>query len=252
LGEVLVDFPALAKGFFPEDGSDNLVICCTNHTQVPFIVQMTDQIPDAAVGGRGGHCFPFYIYTDAKTRIENVTDWSLELFRKHYKDQTISKWDIFYYAYGVLHSPKYRDEFSANLRKSLHRIPLAKSLALYREAGKALAALHVGYETSVPYPLKVMETKGKPLSFAVSEKMRLTPGGSGITVNESPTLEGIPADAHRYKLGNRSALEWIISQYHSADNDPNREADEEYVTRLIGQVVQVGIDTVAITDTIDQ
>jgi predicted helicase len=116
LGDILVDFPALAKSFFPADGAENRVICCTNHTQVPFIVQMTDAIPDAAVGGRGGHCFPFYIYTDVKTRIENVTDWSLAQFRKHYNDARISKWDIFYYAYGALHSPKYRGAFAANLR----------------------------------------------------------------------------------------------------------------------------------------
>ena len=70
-----------------------------------------------------------------------------------------------------------------------------------------------------------------PLSYRVEEKMRFTDGGSRLTVNESLTLDGIPADAHRYKLGNRSALEWIISQYHSADADPNREGDAEYITR---------------------
>jgi len=188
LGEILVDFPALARSFFPYDGAENRVICCTNHTQVPFIVQMADQIPDAAVGGRGGHCFPFYIYTDSKTRFENVSDWSLELFREHYRNPEISKWDIFHYAYGILHSPQYRNEFAANLRKSLPRIPLAKTFAAYRDAGRQLSDLHVGYEKLEPYPLRFTESPNQDLTFMVSEKMKLLPGGAGLVVNESLTL----------------------------------------------------------------
>ncbi len=149
-------------------------------------------------------------------------------------------------------SPRYREEFGANLRANLPRIPLAETFSMYCQAGRSLAALHLHYEESVPYPLRAIEADGKQLSFAVSEKMKLSSGGSQIKVNESLILDGIPESAHRYKLGNRSAIEWIISQYHSADNDPNRESDEEYIVRLIGQVVQVSIDTVAITEKLDQ
>jgi predicted helicase len=248
LGDILVDFPALARSFFPYDGAENRVICCTNHTQVPFIAQMTDLIPDAAVGGRGGHCFPFYIYTDANTRVENVTDWSLEQFRKHYGDPGIGKWDIFHYAYGVLHSPRYREEFAANLKKHLPRIPMADSFTLFRDAGKELSELHVGYEALEPYPLQFMETASKDISHLVTERMKLLPGVGSIVVNESLTLADIPSDAHRYKLGNRSALEWLVTQFFTDEDDPNREDDEEYIVRLIGQVVRVSVETVKITD----
>ena len=151
----------------------------------------------------------------------------------------------------MLHSPKFRDEFADNLRNNLARVPLAKHFDHYRDAGKALARLHLNYESAKPYPLAIVETAGVPLTYRVNEKMRLADGGSRLIVNSSLTLEGIPADAHRYKLGNRSALDWVISQYHSDESDPNRDDDEEYIVRLVAQVVEVSLRTIAITDALD-
>jgi len=89
---------------------------------------MTDHIPNLAfVGGGGGtQTFPFYTYDeDGTNRRENITDWALEQFRSHYGDNTISKWDIFYYVYGLLHHPTYRTRFADNLKRELPRIPFA-------------------------------------------------------------------------------------------------------------------------------
>ena len=110
-------------------------------------------------------CFPFYIYDeDGTNRRENITDWALEHFREHYNDKKITKWDIFYYVYGVLHHPEYRAKYAENLKRELPRIPLAKDFWGFSKAGKELARLHIEYEKLEPWPLKFIETS---LAFGV-------------------------------------------------------------------------------------
>ena len=92
-------------------------------------------------------CFPFYVYDeDGTNRRENVSDWALQHFRDHYGDKKITKWDIFYYVYGILHHPGYRERFSGNLKRDLPRIPLAPDFRAFAAAGKELATLHLDYE----------------------------------------------------------------------------------------------------------
>ena len=117
-------------------------------------------------------------------------------------------------------------------------------------AGAALAALHVGYEQAAEYPLKQIVNKDVPFSWRVT-KMRLNKEKTAVAVNESLTLAGIPPEAHEYKLGNRSALEWVLDQYQvSTDKrsgvvtDPNRADAPEYIVRLVRRVVTVSVETV--------
>lgn len=194
--------------------------------------------------------FPFYVYNeDGTNRRENITDWALERFRENYKDATISKWDIFYYVYALLHHPVYRERYAANLKRELPRIPFAKDFWEFAKAGKELADLHVNYEQQQEYPLEFIETEGEELNWRV-EKMKLSKDKTQIVYNDFLTLNGIPSDAFEYRLGNRSALEWVIDQYQvSTDkrsgitNDPNREDDPQYIVRLIGQVITVSLET---------
>ncbi len=179
---------------------------------------------------------------------ENITDWSLKQFRKQYADKKISKWDIFYYVYGVLHHPSYRIKFADNLKKSLPRIPFARAFA---KAGQELAAMHLDYVKLEPHPLQFV-TNDKPLSYRV-EKMKLSKDTASLRVNDSLKLAGIPPEVYGYSPGNRSALHWIIEQYQvSVDkrsgivSDPNREDDPEYIVKLVGQVVRVSLETVRI------
>jgi predicted helicase len=122
----------------------------------------------------------------------------------------------------------------------------------FSSAGKKLAALHLNYEKLEPYKLKWLETKGVPLSYRV-EKMRLNKEKTALTVNDSLTLADIPPETFHYRLGNRSALHWMIDQYQVSEDkrsgiksDPNRPDDPEYIVRLVGQVVRVSVETVAI------
>ncbi len=122
----------------------------------------------------------------------------------------------------------------------------------FANAGEKLARLHLDYETLEPYALKWIETPGVPLSYRV-EKMKLSKDKTTLVVNRSLTLGGIPPETSEYRLGNRSALEWVIDQYQLSEDkrsgiksDPNREDDEEYIVRLVGQVVRVSVETVKI------
>ncbi|MEB3281353.1 MAG: type ISP restriction/modification enzyme [Lyngbya sp.] len=237
----------------PETEEENQVIAVTNHSQIPFVVQITNYIPEVAVGGRPGQCFPFYTYDeDGKNRKENITDWGLEQFRNQYQDTQITKWDIFYYTYAILHHPDYRERYAANLKRELPRIPFAPEFHPFVTAGKRLAEIHINYEQQPEYRLKHLENKDLPIDWRV-EKMRLSKDKTQLKYNDFLTLTGIPPEAFEYRLGNRSALEWIIDQYKiSTDkrsgitNDPNRPDDEEYIVRLIKQVITVSLETVKI------
>jgi len=236
---------------------ENYVIAVTNHSQIPFVVYIVNYLPCIDVGGRPGQCFPFYRYDeDGSNRQENITDWALTEYRRHYQDDTIAKWDIFYYIYGILHHRVYRQRYAANLKRELPRIPYAPDFHAFAQAGKGLAELHLNYEQQPEYPLNWIENKDVPLNWRV-EKMRLSKDKTKLIYNEFLTLSGIPPAAFAYRLGNRSALDWIIDQYRIKTdkrsgivNDPNRLDDEQYIVRLIGQVITVSLSTVQIVNSL--
>ncbi len=198
-------------------------------------------------------CFPFYTYNeDGTNRRENITDWALEQFRAHYKDQSITKWNIFHYVYALLHHPVYRERYAANLKRELPRIPFAPAFQTFAQAGARLAELHVHYEQQPEYPLEHVETPDAALDWRV-EKMKLSKDKRSLVYNDFLTLGNIPQETYEYRLGNRSALEWLIDQYQiSTDkrsgitNDPNRADDPQYIKRLIGQVITVSVETMKI------
>ncbi len=235
--------------------SENRVFCCSDiaHRSDSFSALMAAQPVDLHLcGTRDGHqCFPFYLYDeDGSNRRENITDWALKHFREHYKDKKIDKWTIFHYIYGLLHHPGYREKFADNLKRELPRIPLAQDFKAFAKAGRKLADLHLDYEKLEPYPLKFTETVGVPLSYRVDDKMRLSKDKTALAVNKSLTLEYIPPEAFAYRLGNRSALEWVIDQYQvytdprsGITSDPNRDDDPQYIVRLVGQVIRVSLET---------
>ena len=201
-------------------------------------------------------CFSFYTYDkDGTNRRENITDWALAHFRTHYADDTITKWDIFHYNYGLLHHPKYREKYKANLKRDLPHIPFTKDFWGFAKAGAQLADLHVNYESQPEYDkLKLIQTPNMPLDWHV-EKMKLSRDKTQIVYNNFLTLDGIPPKVFDYRLGTRSALEWVIDQYRVKTdkrsgivNDPNRTDDPQYIVKLIGKVITVSVETVDIID----
>jgi predicted helicase len=239
---------------------ENRLICLTGPgSEKPFLALAAHTLVDLHLVGPGcsSQCFPFYTYDDDGTnRRENITDWALAEFRKHYADDSISKWNIFHYTYGLLHHPEYRTRYAANLKRELPRIPMAPGFRDYARIGAALMTLHIDYETQPEYPLERRET-GK-LNWRV-EKMSLSKDKTQLKYNDFLTLSGIPPEVYEYRLGNRSALEWVVDQYRvSTDarsgivNDPNRDDDPEYIVRLIGQVVTVSLETVKLVKQLEK
>ena len=243
----------------PETETENRLIIVSDHGfRSGFNTLMTNLIPDlhTLAASDSFQCFPFYIYDeDGTNRQENITDWALAEFRIHYGDETITKWGIFHYNYGLLHHPDYREKYEMNLKRDLPHIPFAEDFWGFATAGAALANLHINYESVPKYDgLKEMETPGMRIDWNV-EKMKLSKDKTQLQYNDFLTLDGIPAEVYDYRLGTRSALEWVVDQYRVKTdkrsgivNDPNRADEPRYIVDLIGRIITVSLKTVEIVE----
>ena len=239
----------------PETELDNRVIWLKVGQQWPMFALMANQIPEALPQG-ASQCFPFYTYDEnGGNRRENITDWALSQFRTRYRDDTITKRDIFHYTYGLLHHPDYRERYQENLKRDLPHIPFTEDFWGFSKAGARLADLHINYESQPEYDkLNPIETPGMQVDLSV-ERMKFSKDKTELKYNDFLTLEDIPPEVFAYRLGNRSALEWIVDQYRikvdkrsGIVNNPNREEDPEYILRLIGQVITISLETVDIVE----
>ncbi|MFE5403738.1 DEAD/DEAH box helicase [Streptomyces sp. NPDC056580] len=269
---------------FPAPGLSNWGFYVTSPgSDKPFSVLAVDSLPDLAYwGSSGGQFFPRYTYQemtveggfdfdeseDTLERVDNITDATLRKYRDSYADPAITKADIFYYVYGLLHSPKYRDQFAADLKKSLPRIPQVRDFRGFAEAGRKLVDLHINYERAEPWKGIVEQVVGDALATPPRElyrvaKMRIpkTKGAadrSRIIYNSRITLTNVPEEAYRYQLGARSAIEWIIDRYQvtvdtkgksEITNDPNDWSDDpRYIIDLLKRIVTVSLETMKIVD----
>ena len=251
--DVLYMFPSI----FPtvDTEKENQVIWLKVGKEWPMFSLLTNKIPDILPQG-GSQCFPFYTYDeDGTNRQENITDWALTEFQTHYSDDSITKWDIFHYTYALLHHPTYREKCEMNLKRDLPHIPFAEDFWGFAKAGDRLADLHVNYESVPKYgKLQKVETPGMQVNWDV-EKMKLSKDKTQLTYNDFLTLDGIPVEVYDYKLGTRSALEWVVDQYRvkvdkrsGIVNDPNRADQPQYIVDLIGRVITVSLKTVEIVN----
>ena len=254
MNECVYVFPSIFPT--PETEEENQVICIAGiGNRKGFGCLATDKISTLDMGAfENSQCFPFYTYDeDGTSRRENITDWALTQFQKHYADDTITKWNIFHYTYGLLHQPEYREMYQENLKRDLPHIPFAEDFLVFAKAGARLAELHINYESQLQYAkLEPIETPGMQVNLQV-ERMKFSKDKTQLKYNDFLTLDGIPPEVFEYRLGNRSALEWVVDQYRVKTdkrsglvNNPNREEDAEYIVRLIGQVITVSLETVAI------
>ena len=206
---------------------------------------------------------------DGYRRVDNVTDTALKRFVGVF-GKSFTKDDIFFYVYGLLHSPEYRETYAADLKKMLPRIPLVEDPSAFVEAGLTLSELHVGYESVTPYPLDGLDAEpagdrydffrvGKMAFAKVRREGKLVADHGTIVYNSKLTLRGIPETAHRYMLGSRSAIEWIIDRYQVKTdqdsgivNDPNdwskEVGDPRYILDLLARIVTVSLETMTIVD----
>lgn len=209
-------------------------------------------------------------------RHDNILDEALEAYRANYADESIAKDDIFYYVYGLLHSPLYVARYQNNLRRELPRIPMAPDFWAFCVAGRKLSELHLNYETCPEYPLSEVPnvmgerppehlrlTKGK-MQFVDSKGKRVknsepATAKHSIKVNDYITLSGIPPEAHEYVVNGRTPLEWMLDRYHIKTDkdsgivhDPNdwfAEVGDDIVSKL-KRITWMSIETAKVISTL--
>ena len=287
-----IEAPGIWKRLFPTPQHENLVICVSGRgSSKPFSCLITDYVPSLDFLEKT-QCFPLYWYEEEKTEIvpaslfeeptehsserrwvqrNGITDWMLREVRSRFGNaRALTREDIFYYIYGVLHSEEYRTRFADDLRKALPRIPIVerlKDFMAFSEAGRQLAEMHLHYEsykqTDETQPAEQTEPNDADKEWMYDryrvEKMRW-PNKDDRTViayNEQVTIEGIPESAYDYIVNGKSAIEWIIDRYavktddkSGITNDPNlwcrEQGNPRYIVDLLHSVIRLSIDTMEI------
>jgi predicted helicase len=196
--------------------------------------------------------------------VDNITDWALEQFRSHYKSgngdkRAVNKEAIFHYVYAVLHDPAYREKYALNLKREFPRIPFYEDFWRWAEWGKRLMVLHIGYETTEPWRLarfNIPDEKARRAGMVPKALLRADKIAGAIILDSETQLSGIPKSAWDYRLGNRSALEWVLDQHkEKKSKDPTirerfntyRFADhKERVIDLLQRVTRVSVETIEI------
>ena len=251
---------------FPHGGKfQNKVICFSGlASSKPFQVLATDRVHSHDLLEKT-QCLPLYRYTEDGERVSNITEWGIRLINEHYKKEWgedfkniypdgITAERIFAYTYAVLHDPVYRHDYEIDLKREFPRLPLYHDFDIWAKMGQELLDLHIGFESAEPYPLERVDQSGDAKRVLLRPDKEL----GSIALDDKTTLTGVPPSAWRYRLGSRSALEWVLDQYkEKKPRDPTiaekfntyRFADhKERVIDLLRRVCAVSVRTMEIVD----
>ena len=281
---------------FPYSAAENKTICFSGiGSSKPFQVLATDRVYSLDLLEKT-QCLPLYRYTPEGERVSNITDWGIRRINDHYRKEWgkdfdkiypdgIGAEDIFAYTYAVLHDPVYLYDYAKDLLHEFPRLPLYHEFDIWARMGRELLDLHLGFESAEPYPLERVEKTPQPQPSHIRETAAAAPyaaaaappvgeDGRGedrprprlradkergvIVLDDQTSLAGVPPDAWRYRLGSRSALEWVLDQYkEKKPKDPTirerfdtyRFADhKERVIDLLMRVCAVSVKTMDIVD----
>ena len=266
---------------FPQANTENLLIMVKQRMSYEGHFALIVNAPPELQTDGGSQCFPLYLYdeeaqkqssatldmfashtaeAEQPKRRDAITDDGLKHFQDAYAGEVISKEDLFYYVYGLLHSPDYRERYADNLSKELPRIPRVKTAAdfwAFSKAGRDLAHWHLNYETVTPYPLTIDAKSMQSDADYRVEKMKFAKKGDKSTIiyNGKITLRNIPLEAWDYVVNGKAALDWVMErQCVKTDkasgiiNDANDWAIEtmgnpKYPLELFQRVVTVSLET---------
>lgn len=252
----IISMNFLQQDFFR--GNNSAIVMSGPGSGKPFASIATSQIPNHDLLEKSQSA-PRFRYTKGGVALDNITDWALEQFTARY-GKGVTKDDIFAYVYAVLHDPVYRETYALNLKREFPRIPLYADFKRWRDWGQTLLGLHIGYETAEPFGLVRTDTPDPKRAEGTSPVVKLkSDHATGIIVLDSETqLGGVPPEAWRYVLGNRTAIDWVLDQHkEKTPKDPTirekfntyRFADyKEAVVDLLQRVTTVSVETVWITD----
>ncbi len=264
-----VEMPGRWSEIFSGNDSENLCICVNQKysEDAGCIALITDKLADLHFNG-DIQCFPLYLYDADGTKTDAITDDALSHFREPYgaEGTAITKDDIFYYIYGILHSPEYRSRYANNLMKELPRIPRVATFGQFKtfaSAGRTLADLHVHFEDQEEYPEVTIKGEDRGNYTVQQMKWGKIPGKTGnaakdkttLIYNGDITITGIPLEAQEYVVNKKSALDWIVERACVSEdkksgivNDFNlwgkEHHNERYPLALFLKVITVSLRTV--------
>jgi predicted helicase len=242
-------------------------------TGKPYFCLAIDTIPDfnfVSPASGGTQTLALHRVDSSGNKIENITNWALEQFAIKYNaaktsKRPITKNAIFQYVYGILHDPIYRDKYALNLKREFPRLPFYAEFWRWAEWGEKLMALHIGYETVEPWPLQridVPDEKSRKAGLPPKAMLRANTDAGNIQLDSETQLTGMPPQAWTYRLGNRSALEWILDQYKEKTPKDRtirekfytyRFADhKEKVIDLLKRVTRVSVETMKVVEAMGQ
>ncbi|GAA9445214.1 DEAD/DEAH box helicase family protein [Helicobacter pylori] len=249
----------LMKKIFPDKDAQNVVI---NTTIRNFSALVSDAIPDTHFIG-DTNTYPLYYYDDLGNRHCAISGYALNLFRRHYKDNTITEEEIFYYIYAILHHKGYLEKYKNSLAKEAPRIALSEDFKELSILGKELAQLHLNYEKGEMHAsiqratLMNAEEKG----YYDVEKMikEMKKGECRIIYNKNITITKIPKKAFEYVVNGKSAIDWVIKRYQKTtdtdsliENNPNDYAGGKYVFELLCRVITLSVKSVDLIEKISE
>jgi predicted helicase len=253
LDDTFNESPGLSLRFFPDNESENLIICIPyKGIGEKFSIMISNTPADLHIIEQS-QCFPMYVYDiENKTKKipkENITDITLKEYQEFYNDNKITKKDIFYYVYGLLHHPKFRKKYSNNFSKQLPYIPMAPKFSQYVLAGKNLAKIHLNYEDGEKFNLGKPKTEqfGKLKKMSFGRKMvagKKIINYSEIFINGILVFDNIPNT--QFSINGRTPLEWVVDRYKEridSDSGITNYPKNIDILQLIERVVFVAVES---------
>ncbi|WQZ78040.1 DEAD/DEAH box helicase [Helicobacter pylori] len=245
---------------FPDKSACNVVINSGVGNGKDFSALVSDFISDFSLISPN-QAYPLYYYDDLGNRYNAISGYALNLFRRHYGDNSITEEEIFYYIYAILHHKGYLEKYKNSLAKEAPRIALSEDFKELSILGKELAKLHLNYEsgemhTSVKHNL--LESAGMEGYYDVVQ-MKKDKKGDRIQYNHHITITEIPKKAFDYVVNGKSAIDWVIERYSITkdkdsliENNPNDYAGGQYVFELLCRVIKLSEKSVDLIEKISK
>ncbi|GAA9299284.1 hypothetical protein TH0249_07800 [Helicobacter pylori] len=242
---------------FPDKAAQNVVINTCAENGKDFSALVSDFIPD--YGFSSNQAYPLYCYDDWGRRDYAISGYALNLFRKHYGDDSITEEEIFYYIYAILHHKGYLEKYKNSLKKEEPRIALSPDFKELSILGKELAKLHLNYESGEMHESVKHTTLMNAEEKGYYDVEKMTKKGDSIIYNKNIAITKIPKKAFEYVVNNKSTIDWVIERYQKTsdkesliENNPNDYAGGKYVLELLLRVIRLSVKSVDLIEKISE